>query len=81
MVDSENIINKIIEQVTGVTNINPAESLKTSGISSLNLLMILDAIEEKLEIRIPDEELAMSNFETINSINRLIEKLQRAENN
>lgn len=80
MGESENTINKIIEKVTGITNINPAESLKTSGISSLNLLMILDAIEEKLQIRIPDEELIMSNFETINNINRLLEKLQQIEN-
>ena len=81
MVESENTVNKIIEKVTGITSINPAESLKSSGISSLNLLMILDAIEEKLQIRIPDEELIMSNFETINCINRLIEKIQQIENN
>jgi aryl carrier protein AsbD len=45
-------------------------------IDSIALLQIILFIEEQTGIRIPDEEVAPENFQTIGAIERTVERLQ-----
>lgn len=65
-------IEKIICEYLKIENIDPKESLYKKGIDSINMILIIDEIEEKFHIKIPDEELLMSNFETIEQISKLV---------
>lgn len=70
-----NCLNK--EEVIGVN-----DSLLRHGVDSMNMLFILNEIETQLDVKIPDSELVISNFETISQINDLVFRLKgdRKEN-
>ncbi|MDF2841826.1 MAG: Phosphopantetheine attachment site [Herbinix sp.] len=59
----------------GIQEIDSEDSLFRIGIDSLTLLYIINEIEVKYNICIPDDELLINNFETINKICALILKL------
>lgn len=63
-----NCLNK--EEVIGVD-----ESLLRHGVDSMNMLFILNEIEIHLDVKIPDSELVISNFETISRIDELLYRL------
>jgi acyl carrier protein len=49
--------------------IGPDDSLVSSGVlDSLTLLQLIAFIEEQFAITVQDEEMALENFQTINSI-------------
>jgi acyl carrier protein len=59
------------------SNLDENEDLIARGlIDSIALLQIILFIEEQVGIRIPDEEVAPENFQTINAIERTVERLQ-----
>lgn len=75
-----NTINRIIKDIVckniNDLNITDTDSLFEKGIDSMNMLIILNEIENIFDIRIPDEELLISNFESINQIVKLVIKLK-----
>lgn len=82
-------VNSIIEQFItdelimpdGRRTISPDESLISRGvIDSLGLLRVIAFVEERFNIKVDDEEVIPTNFETINVIRNLIEsKLKSPE--
>lgn len=68
-------IVKIIKMVTKSEAIEVNDNLKEKGVTSLNLMTILANIESVFDIEIPDEELVLSNFETVAAIDKLVTKL------
>lgn len=69
-------VKKIVCENLKIEEINPKESLYKKGIDSMNMLFVLNEIENCFNIKIPDEELLMSNFETIEQICKLIVSLR-----
>lgn len=72
----EQNIKKIIAIFLKVDDIDSRESLFQQGVDSLNMLQILTEIENVYKIKIPYEELLISNFETVGQICKLVEKLK-----
>jgi len=72
-------IKKIVCENLNIEEIGPKESLYQKGIDSMNMLFVLNEIENCFSIKIPDEELLMSNFETIEQICNLIASLKGEE--
>jgi len=68
-------IVKIIKMVTKSEGIEVNDNLKEKGVTSLNLMTILANLESVFDIEIPDEELILSNFETVAAIDNLVTKL------
>ena len=75
MSESSNKIRKIIIKITGIIDITEYDLLKDKGVSSLNLLSVLAALENTFGIDIPGDELKMSNFESIVKLNELVTRL------
>lgn len=69
-------VKKIVCENLKIEEINPKESLYQKGIDSMNMLFVLNEIENCFNIKIPDEELLMSNFETIEQICKLVVSLK-----
>ncbi|HTS88214.1 MAG TPA: acyl carrier protein [Gemmatimonadales bacterium] len=58
-------------------SINDATPLIEEGIvDSMGLMQIVAFLEERTGVRVPDDEISPDNFETIELITRLVEKLQ-----
>lgn len=72
-------IKKIVCENLNIEEIDPKESLYKKGIDSMNMLFVLNEIENCFSIKIPDEELLMSNFETIEHICNLVASLKGEE--
>ena len=73
-------IEKIVCEYTGKKSIDTNVSLFNMGIDSMNLLYIVNEIEICFSIKIPDEELLLSNFETLEKVSNLVKKIRGAEN-
>ena len=70
------VIKHIIKNSCGINNVGNTESLfNKKGIDSITMLYIINEVENKYNIRIPDDELLISNFETINQIASLVCRL------
>ena len=60
--------------------IDENEPLFEKGIlDSMGLMQLISFIEEQTRLRIPNEEVTRDNFETVASIERLVERLKAPE--
>lgn len=66
------IINKYLKDI----QISDTDSLFENGVDSMTILMILHDIEIDFNIKIPDEELLISNFQSIEHIVELINRME-----
>ncbi|MCL2050378.1 MAG: acyl carrier protein [Lachnospiraceae bacterium] len=69
-------IKAIVCKNLSIIEIDIETPLYKKGIDSMNLLFILNEIENFFEIRVPDDELLISNFETIEQISKLVKTLK-----
>jgi acyl carrier protein len=51
--------------------------IKTGVLDSLGLLRLISYLEDQVGVTIDDEELVISNFETLNKISELVERKTR----
>lgn len=70
-------IKKIVCETLNIQEIAPEDPLFEKGIDSMNMLIVLNEIEIFFNIIIPDEELLISNFETVERISELVWGLRR----
>jgi Acyl carrier protein len=73
-------VKKIVCENLKIEEIDSKESLYQKGIDSMNMLFVLNEIENCFSIKVPDEELLMSNFETVEQICNLVASLKGKEN-
>ena len=69
-------IIKMISDIIGIVTIREKETLQDVGLDSLQLVVLLAKIEYEFDIDIPDYELDIKNFETIESIEQLINRMK-----
>lgn len=74
------LVNFIQQQLVGDASaapVTPTTELLEGGIvDSMGLMRIVHFIEERTGVRVPDHEVAPDNFETIDAISALVERLQ-----
>jgi acyl carrier protein len=54
------------------------DELSACGISSLDMVNLMLAVEAEFDLKIPDRDMTPANFRTVARIQALVEKLQRA---
>ena len=74
---SKNLENFLLTEIAAGLNkktIDPDEDLLSQGIiDSLGLMKLVSHMEESFDIKIIDEEIIPDNFQSINSMLRLVE--------
>ncbi|KUZ58964.1 acyl carrier protein [Burkholderia ubonensis] len=79
----KNAIREILKHVahleTAVDTIGDADDLYDAGLSSLDTIQLMLAIERQFDIEIPDEMLNRQLFRSIDALAETIATLQRAE--
>ena len=69
----------IVEELRPGARIGDDESMLEAGlIDSMAITKLLEFIEDRFGVEIPDEEFEPENFETLNAIATLVHKKQRA---
>lgn len=56
----------------------PEEDLRLVGLSSLDMVSLVLAVEDEFELMVPEGNIMPSNFKSITSISRLVETLRKA---
>lgn len=57
--------------------VGPGDSLTDAGVSSLDMVNLMLAIEAEFDIFIPPASVTPSNFRSIEAISRLVDAVQR----
>lgn len=72
------LVRAILEKRGAARPVGRDDALTDCGISSLDMVNLMLAVETEFDLKIPDREMTPSNFRTIARIESLIEKLQQA---
>ncbi len=72
------LVQSILKKRSIDRSIGRNDDLGDSGISSLDLVNLMLAIEAEFEIKIPDGDMTPSNFRTVARIDALVERLLAA---
>lgn len=76
MSEARDYIEKIVLELSGESEIDHSINLFDAGmLTSVDSLDLLAAIEETFSIEVPDEELTIENFGTIEALARMVERL------
>lgn len=71
------IQNNLVGSERGIT-VNETTPLIEQGIvDSMGLMQIVAFIEERTHVRVPDDDVSPENFETIETIDGMVERLSR----
>ena len=72
------LVRAILEKRGAARPVGREDALGDCGISSLDMVNLMLAVETEFELKIPDREMTPANFRTIARIEALVEKLRQA---
>ena len=72
------LVRAILEKRAITRAVGRDDVLTDCGISSLDMVNLMLAVEGEFDLKIPDRDMTPANFRTIARIETLVEKLQRA---
>jgi acyl carrier protein len=72
------LVRAILEKRAIARAVGRDDDLSACGISSLDRVNLMLAVEAEFELKIPDRDMTPSNFRTMTRIEALVGKLQRA---
>jgi acyl carrier protein len=72
------LVRAILEKRGAARPVGRDDALSDCGISSLDMVNLMLAVEAEFGLKIPDREMTPSNFRSIARIEALVEKLQQA---
>jgi acyl carrier protein len=72
------LVRAILEKRGAARPVGHDDALTDCGISSLDMVNLMLAVETEFDLKIPDREMTPSNFRTVAMIEALVEKLQKA---
>lgn len=72
------IVARVARQHDVAGDIAPGDSLVDRGLTSMAMVDLMLAMEMELDIMIPQREMTPANFQSIDSLARLLARLRRA---
>lgn len=73
--ETQERVVKILEELSGNTNINSNDHLQNDlGLDSLDLVNLLVCIEDEFEIELDESDMNPFDFETVESVVNMVEK-------
>lgn len=72
------LVRAILEKRAIARAVGRDDDLSACGISSLDTVNLMLAVEAEFELKIPDRDMTPTNFRTMARIEALVGKLQRA---
>jgi acyl carrier protein len=72
------LVRAILEKRGAARPVGRDDTLTDCGISSLDMVNLMLAVETEFDLKIPDRDMTPTNFRTIARIEELIAKLQKA---
>jgi len=70
------LVRQLLEKNSVSRPISVSDVLSEIGLSSIDMVNLMLAVEAEFDIQIPQSELTVDNFRSIESIERLVDRLQ-----
>ena len=70
------LTRQLLEKNSVSRPISVSDVLSEIGLSSIDMVNLMLAVEAEFDIQIPQSELTVDNFRSIESIERLVDRLQ-----
>jgi acyl carrier protein len=70
------IVREILERRSISRDILPDDDLREAGLSSLDMVNLMLAVEAEFDLKIPDADMTLRNFRTISAIEALVISMQ-----
>ncbi|HVN02205.1 MAG TPA: phosphopantetheine-binding protein [Caulobacteraceae bacterium] len=72
------LVEALLVRRGGATPVAPDQNLADAGLTSLDLVNLMLAIEDTFEVEIPQERMSPASFRTIDAIERMLSSLALA---
>jgi acyl carrier protein len=72
------IVESLLAKRSGVTSVEPDQSLTEAGLTSLDMVNLMLSIEDEFAIEIPQRRMTPANFRTVAAIEDLVTGLAMA---
>ena len=69
------IVDRLLARRSATAGVGPDEDLHNRGLTSLDMVNLMLAVEDAFDIEIPQREMTPDNFRTIAAIERLVGRL------
>jgi acyl carrier protein len=66
------IVGRMLEKRGAAKSVGATQNLRDAGLTSLDMVNLMLAVEGEFDIFIPQEEMTPENFRTIDAINTLV---------
>ena len=70
------IVLEILERRSVSHQISPDDDLQNVGLTSLDMVNLMLAVEAELDLKIPDADMTLRNFRSISAIEALVASLR-----
>ena len=70
------LVRQLLEKNSVSRPISVSDVLSEIGLSSIDMVNLMLAVEAEFDIQIPQSELTVDNFRSIESIERLVDRLK-----
>ena len=70
------IEKNLLGESRGITISDTTPLIEDGLLDSMGLMQIVAFLEERAGVRVPDDEVSPENFETVEAIERLVDRLQ-----
>ncbi|ACY13669.1 phosphopantetheine-binding protein [Haliangium ochraceum] len=78
MIDREQLEDQVRALLpAAMRDAGPRQRLRELGIDSMEMMVLLDAVEERFDIELEDEDLDDANFSDLASLTALVERVRR----
>ena len=72
------LVSQILSRRSINRSVSENDDLRECGLSSLDLVNLMLAVETEFDVKIPDKEMTPSNFRSVSKIDALVNTLRAA---
>jgi acyl carrier protein len=72
------LVSQILSRRSINRSVSDNDDLRECGLSSLDLVNLMLAVETEFDVKIPDKEMTPSNFRSVSKIDALVNALRAA---
>ena len=73
------LVDQILARRSICRRVTEHDDLRECGLSSLDLVNLMLAVETEFDVKIPDKEMTPSNFRSVSKIDALVNSLRAVE--
>ena len=71
------VVQRLLTQRSINRSISPADDLRDAGLTSMDMVNLVLAVESEFDLMVPESSITPANFRSVDAISRLVGTLQQ----